>query len=140
MLDRAFEEIPDEYWLTEVNNWTYAEVIYHIVITQEFYIRDSPEGMKWGELYGDPELKEASPREYYPNKQTLLEYHEWVKEKVEAYLAGLDDGKLVLSDGFKGHLPSIHEKLTYLLRHNSHHLGELALMHRTLNIGKIEWR
>jgi hypothetical protein len=140
MLEKAFEKISEEHWLTEVNNWTYTDVIYHVIITQEFYIRDSPESMKWGELYGDNELKETCPEEYYPNKETLLEYHFHVKERVETYLKGLDDYMLIEGDGFSNHLPIIHEKLIYLLRHNAHHLGELALMHRTLNIGRIEWK
>jgi hypothetical protein len=139
MMDKTLEEISEEHWLTEVNNWVYTDVIYHLIITQDFYIRDSPEGMKWGELHGDNELKETCPEKYYPNKETLLEYHSQVKERVETYLNGLDDFKLIDGDGFSNHLPNIHEKLIYLLRHNAHHLGELALIHRTLNISRINW-
>jgi len=139
MLDQAFDGVNDEDWLKDVNGWTYADVIYHILITQEFYTRDTPKGMKWGELYGDPKLKTSNPREYYPDKETLIRYSKKVKQSVEDYLKSMSDENLYRSDGFKGHLSSIHLKLLYLLRHNAHHLGELALVHRTINSDKIKW-
>ena len=140
MLDEALEGINKEKWITEIDGWTYADVIYHIIITQEFYIRDTPKGMKWGELYGSPDLKTSRPRDYYPKKETLLIYLEEVKNSVENYLLSIKDEDLCKSDGFKEHLSSIHKKLLYLLRHNAHHLGELALMHRIHKLEKVEWR
>ena len=139
MLDMAFQGITDERWVIELNGWTYVDVVYHIIVTQEFYIRDNPEGMKWDMLYGDKENKEYNPRQYYPDKQTLQNYHKEVKEKVESYLGSMTDEDLNESDGFKKYLDSIHKKLVYLLRHNAHHLGELALMHRTLGLERIKW-
>ena len=140
MLDKSLQAIKKENWIKEINGWTYADVIYHIIITQEFYIRNTPQGMKWGTLYGNPELKKSNPIDYYPDKQTLLNYLEEVKLVVEDYLLSISDDDLMESDGFKDHLPMIHTKLLYLLRHNAHHLGEIALIHRTLNLEKVEWR
>jgi uncharacterized damage-inducible protein DinB len=139
MLDDALKGITEEKWLTEIDGWTYADVIYHILNTQEFYIRDTPKGMKWGELYGSPELKNSKPMDYYPKKETLLKYLEEVKNSLRNYLLSIKDEDLYNSDGFKEHLSSIHKKLLYLLRHNAHHLGELALMHRINNLEKVEW-
>jgi hypothetical protein len=139
MLDQAFQAVDDDHWIVTVNDWTYADMIYHIIITQAFYIRDSPKGMEWGHLYGDSKQKESNPTEYYPNKETLLHYHFEVKKTVENYLSSISDEDLYKSDGFKSHLSSIHKKLVYLLRHNSHHLGELALMHRNLGLNRVKW-
>ena len=139
MMDKALEEIDDERWLWGVNGWTYANTIYHLIITQEFYIRDKPEGMSWGDLYGDRELIGGSPSEYYPTREVLREYKEIIERKVEDYLCSMDDSALLGSDGFSEHHPSILEKLLYLLRHNAHHIGELALLHRELELGRIKW-
>jgi uncharacterized damage-inducible protein DinB len=139
MLDQAIQGVDEENWVKEVNGWTYADVIYHIIITQEFYIRDTPKGMKWGTLYGDPKDKNQSPRDYYPDKNTLIQYRKEVEQAVRKYLESMSDMDLVKSDGFKDHLSSIHKKLLYLLRHNAHHLGELTLMHRTMNLDRVKW-
>lgn len=139
MLDQAFHGITYEHWIEEVNGWTYADVVYHTIITQEFYIRDTPEDMQWGTLYGDKDQKETNPRQYFPDKQTLQDYNDTVKEKIETYLKSITDKDLYTSDGFEGHLDSVHKKLVYLLRHNAHHLGELTLMNRTLELERIKW-
>ena len=81
MLKKAFQSVSEEQWTEHVDGWTYADVVYHIIITQEFYIRDSPEDMKWGELYGTPQDKYDKPSLYYPDKATLLEYYETTKKK-----------------------------------------------------------
>ena len=139
MLDQALQGVDDGSWLKAVNGWTYGDVVYHILITQEFYIRDSPKGMEWGGLYGDPELKDTSPEEYYPDRETLIGYRDRVKQSVEAYLRSLSDEDLYESDGFEDHLSNVHKKLIYLLRHNAHHLGELTLMHRTIDLDRVKW-
>ena len=139
MMDQAMEEIDDERWLWNAQGWTYADTIYHLIITQEFYIRDKPEGMRWGSLYGDKELMEKSPTEYYPTREVLIDYKGSIERKVEDYLSSKNDSDLLSTDGFSGYLSTIHEKLLYLLRHNAHHIGELTLMHRELNFGRISW-
>ena len=139
MMGQALEEIDDERWLWGVKGWTYADTIYHLVITQEFYIRDKPEGMRWGSLYGDKEVKESSPSEYYPTREVLMDYKKVIERKVEDYLCSMNDSDLLGTDGFSEHLPTIHEKLLYLVRHNGHHIGELTLMHRELDLGRIKW-
>ena len=139
MMDKAMGEIDDDRWLWGVNGWTYANTFYHLIITQEFYIRDSPEGMRWGTLYGDKELVETMPSEYYPTREVLIEYKETTESKVEEYICSMNDSDLLGSDGFREYLPTILEKLLYLLRHNSHHIGELALIHRELDLGRIKW-
>ena len=139
MLDQTIHGVSEENWIKTVNGWTYADVVYHILITQKFYIRDTPKGMEWGGLYGNPGLKDTNPIEYFPDKDTLVKYKNEVERDVENYLKSINDEDLIKSDGFKGHLPTVHLKLLYLLRHNSHHLGELALVHRSINLNRIRW-
>jgi uncharacterized damage-inducible protein DinB len=139
MMDHALEEIDDERWLWGVNGWVYADTIYHLIITQEFYIRDKPQGMRWGSLYGDKELMESNLPEYYPTREVLMDYKETIEGNIEDYLCTVVDSDLLDTDGFSEYLPTIHEKLLYMVRHNAHHIGELALMHRELDLGRIKW-
>jgi uncharacterized damage-inducible protein DinB len=138
MLDMAFSGVGED-WLKTVDGWIYGDVLYHIIITQKYYIRETPEGMEWGGLYGDPELKETDPRGYYPDRETLIKYKNRVEQAVVKYLKSMDDRKLYHGDGFKNRFSTIHEKLLYLLRHNAHHLGELALIHRENNLERVKW-
>lgn len=140
MLQQAINTVPEEYWNMGQNEWTYSDTIYHIIITQEFYFRDTPKGMEWGKLYGKPEDKINKPEQYYPSKEVLIEYQTRLEKQITEYLEALSDDDLKKSDGFKKHLPNIHVKLLYLLRHNSHHIGEITRMHREWELERIIWQ
>lgn len=139
MLRQAIDKVPEDCWNRSYNDWTFSDNVYHIISTQEFYSRDTPEGMGWGRLYGDPTHKVDDPGRYYPSKETLLEYQGSVEGEMEGLLGSMDDGALEGVDGFKEWLPNVHVKLLYLLRHNAHHIGELARMLREWDAERVTW-
>jgi hypothetical protein len=61
MLRQAIDKAPEGCWNGTYNGWTFSDTVYHIIATQEFYFRDTPEGMGWGGLYGDPKYKDDDP-------------------------------------------------------------------------------
>lgn len=140
MLRQAISTVPNEYWNKAQNEWTFSDTIYHVLITQEFYFRDSPKGMEWGRLYGQPQYKINNPEKYYPSKEVLIEYQAHLEKQITEYLESLSDYDLTRSDGFKSYLPNIHVKLLYLLRHNAHHIGEITRMHREWGLERIIWQ
>jgi uncharacterized damage-inducible protein DinB len=139
MLRQAIDNVPEGCWNKTNNDWTFSDTVYHTITTQEFYFRDTPEGMGWGRLYGDPKNKVDDPEKYYPSKQILLEYQGRLESEISEYLGSKNDSDLETNDGFKEWLPNVHVKLLYLLRHNSHHIGELARMLREWDAERVSW-
>jgi len=139
MLRQAIEKVPEGYWNRTYNEWTFSDTVYHVIATQEFYFRDTPEGMAWGRLYGEPMYKVDDPVRYYPSKAALLEYQGRLEAEITEYLGAMDDDGLEMSDGFIEWLPNVHVKLLYLLRHNAHHIGELARTLREWDADRVRW-
>ena len=139
MLRQAINNVPEECWNRTYNDWTFSDTVYHIIATQEFYFRDTPEGMGWGRLYGDPKYKAEDPEKYYPSKAVLLEYQGRLESEISEYLGSNNDSGLEMNDGFKEWLHNVHVKLLYLLRHNAHHIGELARMLREWDAERVSW-
>jgi len=139
MLRQAFNKVQEGCWNRIINDWTFSDTVYHIIATQEFYFGDTPEGMGWGRLYGDPKYKADDPEKYYPSKAVLLEYQGRFESEISEYLGSKNDSDLEMNDGFKEWLPNVHVKLLYLLRHNAHHIGELARMLREWDAERVSW-
>jgi len=139
MLRQAIENVPEGCWNRTYNGWTFSDTVYHIIATQEFYFRDTPEGMEWGRLYGDPKYKADDPEKYYPSKAVLLEYQGRLESEISEFFGSKNDSDLEMNDGFKEWLPNVHVKLLYLLRHNAHHIGELARMLREWDAERVSW-
>jgi hypothetical protein len=140
----AIEQIPDADWTKGINSddeWFYALRVYHIIETAEFYARDTHEGFKWGTRLGEPNWwdrishKKAAEKVI---KGDMLVYLNDIAQYLENNLKRLDDQALLKKDGFHW-FSSILEKLQYLLRHNSFHLGELTQQLRGLGHKRIEW-
>ena len=139
MLRQAIDKVPEGIWNKTDNDWTFSNTVYHIIATQEFYFRDMPEGMGWGRLYGDSKYKADDPEKYYPSKAVLLEYEGRLEGEISEFFSSIDDSDLERDDGFREWLHNVHVKLLYLLRHNAHHIGELARMLREWDAERVSW-
>ncbi|MBN1330562.1 MAG: DinB family protein [Candidatus Heimdallarchaeota archaeon] len=140
MLKQAINIIPDEYWYMTNKEWTYSYTVYHIIETQEFYLRNDPEGMQWGRLLGGEIDNENIPaEEKYPSKAVIIDYMEKIETKIIEHLQNISNEQLFQKDGFKW-FSSVFEKLLYLLRHNAHHLGELGRMLREWDCERMRWQ
>ena len=139
MLKQAIENCPDEYWYGTDKDWNFSRTVYHIIETQEFYMRNSPDGMVWGKLLGDTENKDLSVKTVYPSKGILIGSLEEINKQITKYLKRIEFENLLQKDDFKW-FSSIFEKLLYLLRHNAHHLGELSRMLREWNCKRMKWQ
>ncbi|NPD89490.1 MAG: DinB family protein [Asgard group archaeon] len=142
MLREALIKCPDEKFHESIGEWSYSWTIYHIIETAEFYIRDTHEGMKWGSRAGfdwnEDSKKIISKKKSEITKKFLFEYLEDINERVINFLKEKSDKDLLKKDGFHW-FKSIYEKLVYLLRHNSFHLGELAKTLREWKCERIKW-
>jgi len=138
MLQKAIENVEPTRWAVTEKDWSFAKTAYHILETQEFYIRDSPEGMVWNKMLKTIKEK-GKEKTILPTKEQLLTYLEEIEGKVTSYLKELTFEQLAMQDGFKW-FNSILEKLLYLLRHNAHHLGELGRMLREWDNKRMKWQ
>ena len=138
MLRNAIENVPDEYWYGTTHDWSYSRTLYHIIETQKFYIRDTPEGMEWGKLLIKLNTDDKPLDEVYPPKVILIDFLEKTEIEVTNYIKELTFEKLLEKDDFKW-FGSVFEKLLYLLRHNQHHIGELARMLREWDCERVKW-
>lgn len=139
MLGETIYNVTDENWYLTENEWTFAGIVCHILETQEFYFGSEPEEMVWGKYYGDKSKIEDAPGEYFPSKDNMIKLQAELEQLITKKLRGLSNEDLKKKDGFKW-FNSIYEKLTYLLRHNAHHLGELGRMLRAWELEHMKWQ
>jgi len=141
MLRQSIDVISDDYWHKSIKGWYYSLNIYHILETMEFYLSSNPKDMKWGQKAGyDPSSVKEIAKEILPliTKELILQYVVEIQNSLDMIYETMTDSKITLSDGFEW-FGSIFEKHLYLLRHNQHHLGELALFVRQYGTSRIEW-
>jgi uncharacterized damage-inducible protein DinB len=142
MLIDALSKCPEESFHDGIGDWSFSYTIYHIIETAEFYIRNSPDGMKWGSRAGfdwNNDSKETiSKMKKKLAKELLLEYLEEIQNRINQFLKEKTDKDLLKQDDFHW-FDSIYEKLVYLLRHNSFHIGELAKTLREWETDRIKW-
>ena len=144
MLNQAIEKYPEEDWLKDEGEWTYSYIIFHILETAKFYLANSPDEMVWGERVGidwetDSKEKIAKAKSEI-SKEFLLEYLEELKENTLILLEKISSEKLMDQDGFhKFGFESVLEKLIYLIRHTSVHLGELSKTLRDKGYERMIW-
>ena len=142
MLVEAIVKCPNEKFHDGIGDWSYSFSIYHIIETAHFYILDNPDTMKWGNRAGfdwNTDSKETiSKKKKEITKEMLLEYYEEIEERISNFLNEKSDEDLLKKDGFHW-FSSIYEKLIYLLRHNSFHVGELAKTLREWETDRIKW-
>ena len=140
MLKQAIENAPDELMYGNQSNWIYVKVIYHVIETAEFYIRDTPQGMEWGKQF--PINWEGDSLEIIKgkiNKSTLIEYLDEVANKLVIKVQKFNRETWFRKDEFGDWFASIFSKFLYLLRHTMLHIGELAKALREVEGKKIVW-
>lgn len=141
MLRQAVEQVPSDCWTRGKENWCYSLLVYHIIETAAFYSRDTPEGMVWGKRLGEVDWWErmtAQEAARQLTKQDMKAYLDEMEKHIEVFLVASTDERLLEQDGFNW-FSSILEKLQYLLRHCSYHVGELALALREWDCERIKW-
>ena len=141
MIKEAIQNVPDERWHDGVGEWFYSYTAYHIVETMDFYSRNSPDGMKWGERAGFVWSKSIDIKsEVLPKitKKTVSDYLEDALSSLKNSFKSINIKKLDEQDGFDW-FPSKFEKLLYLLRHNMHHTGELCKTLRDWDCKRVTW-
>ncbi len=141
MLRQAIDKVPSECWTRGKENWCYSLRVYHVIETAAFYSRETPEGMKWGTRLGTEDWWEkmtAQEAAELLTKEDMTAYLKEMEVHVETALAAYTDASLLEQDGFHW-FASILEKYQYLLRHNSYHIGELALALREWDCERIKW-
>jgi hypothetical protein len=147
MIEDAIDLIDSDNWLERYNQFSYGQRLYHLIETWEFYIRDDPEGMKWGYLIDLPEdLSEDDWENAFNEKMNNLSpdklktYLGEIVNQTRNKLSGLSDQGLINEDGFKIWIPNRITKYIYLIRHSMWHLGELSLHLRMNNKSSIKWQ
>lgn len=141
MLQTAIDDSNDDLWSYSNNRWFYALTIHHIIETMDFYSRDVPDNMEWGKRAGYKwdDVKDIS-KDIIPllTKDLLSEYLKEMEKRITTILTSISGEAFNNQDGFHW-FDSVFQKYIYLLRHNQHHLGELAFVLRLKDAGIIKW-
>jgi uncharacterized damage-inducible protein DinB len=141
MLRNAVANVPDEKWHHGAEGWFFSLTAYHIVETLDFYLRKSPDGMRWGAQAGfDWDESKDTERDILPKitKGIVEAYLDEVEGKLTELLSSLGIKDLSNKDDFPW-FTSIFEKLIYVLRHTTHHAGELSKTLRDWQCKRVEW-
>jgi uncharacterized damage-inducible protein DinB len=144
MTRNAIEQVSDVYWtqgIKEDKEWFYSLRVYHIIETAEFYARDTPKGFQWGARIGEVNWWERLSHKEVAEKiikGDMRVYLNDIAKYIEGNLKKAADKGLLKIDGFQ-EFSSVLEKLQYLLRHNTYHLGELTMQLRALGHERVKW-
>jgi uncharacterized damage-inducible protein DinB len=141
MIREAIENVPEDKWHSGAEGWFFSLTAYHAIETMEFYLRDSPTGMKWGERAGyDWDKSKDTKTDILPKitKEIARTYLNELENILNDKFKSLNVERLNAKDEFKW-FTSVFEKLTYLLRHNMHHIGELSKTLRDWGCERVKW-
>ncbi len=141
MVAQAIDLVSDDGWTHNVGKWFYSLTVYHVIEAAEFYFRDTPEGMEWGKSLGQVNWWDHMSREDAAKQFPKVKARKYLTTMIargRKIFNKLSTGDLKKQDGFKW-FDSVAEKFTYLLRHNAHHIGELALNLRLSEENHLKW-
>ncbi|MHA1408680.1 MAG: DinB family protein [Candidatus Heimdallarchaeaceae archaeon] len=142
MLRAAIESVPEEQWHDGKDQWLFSWTVYHIIETADYYSRSYKEGMKWGKVadidWENDREEEIEEKQKKVTKELVLAYLAEIEPIIERDLKETTDEDFLKKDGFSW-FHSKYEKLIYLLRHSTHHIGELAKTLRDWDCERIKW-
>jgi len=139
MYREAINNIPEEEWNTgEIDYLIPARLILHGLEVLDYYSTSTPEISIQGYQF---ELDDhLIPAEQLPNQSQMNQYLEDVKEKLEAWVKGLDDESFHSPEtDFPLTGSTLHGRLLYSLEHSRHHLGELNGELRRRGLPRVKW-
>lgn len=137
LLDKFVEVCPENLWAQKFGGWPVWQQVYHALTALDFFIRplDAPEeAPPFGEKEAGLDAEAANPA----GKLQIKAYAEKMYQRVDAYIAGLDDAALAQSHaGLAARLgmPATHANaLCLITAHTLYHLGicDAALRERGL--------
>ena len=137
LLDKFVEVCPEDLWAQKFGGWPVWQQVYHALTALDFFIRplDAPEeALPFGEKEAGLDISAANA----VSKAQLKAYAEKMYQRVDAYIASLDDAALAQSHaGLAARLgmPSTHANaLCLIAAHTLYHLGgcDAALRERGL--------
>ena len=126
LLDKFMEVCPEDIWAKKFGGWPVWQQIYHALSAVDFFLRtlDAPEETP---LFGGEEANLSVSAKITAGKNELLAYAAKAQERVNAYVAGLDDETLAQSNaGLTARLgmPVTHAgTLSLIAAHTLYHLG-----------------
>ncbi|MFW9855177.1 MAG: hypothetical protein ACFFFG_08945 [Candidatus Thorarchaeota archaeon] len=140
---QVIEKCPKQHWFQSMNEWSVSWVLYHVIETLAFYLRDDPRGMKWGHKIGivwDTQSQdEIQGLKLQITKDFLQEFLVEIENKASLTLASLSDIEMFSQDGFDW-FETRFEKYLYVLRHTAFHIGECNKALRDNDSPRIEWQ
>ena len=149
MLQQAIENIPEEKWNDGGTGWTYSWTAYHAVegtdalsrIGTKDFVWLSRIGLTWNEI--DFEKNEFVTKVLSKiTKKLVFKYFNEVRDSTMKRLESLTDQNLrdpEICGWYDGLFSTVLERVVYLLRHQHHHCGELALALRNWNCERLKW-
>lgn len=141
-LNQVIDKVPEKKFHVGEKKWRFSWVLFHIIETADFYSRNTPDTMKWGDKAGF-DWEKSSKQEIIEKKLTitknmLREYSKEIELRIEQFLKDVSDEELLKKDDFHW-FDSILGKLVYMLRHNAFHVGELARILRGWDGERFKW-
>ncbi|MDF1540310.1 MAG: DinB family protein [Candidatus Thorarchaeota archaeon] len=141
MLRTAIRNSDESVWSYSRKKWFFALTLYHIIETMDFYSRSTPNSMEWGKRagYNWDDVKDPST-DILPllSPQLLSNYLMDMIDRITSILISMNDESFYSKDGFHW-FDSVFHKYLYLLRHNQHHLGEIAFVLRATSNVVMKW-
>ncbi|MFW9777802.1 MAG: hypothetical protein ACFFE8_03030 [Candidatus Heimdallarchaeota archaeon] len=143
LITQVIEKCPQRYWFHSRNEWSLSWALYHVIETLDFYLREDPRGMEWGDRIGikwDSQTQdEIQNGKSQITKDFLADFLLEIEEKASQTLKSVTDIELLSQDGFKWFETRL-EKYIYAIRHTVFHIGECNKALRDKNSPRIEWQ
>ena len=139
MYKEAINNIPDEEWKTgEIDYLIPARQILHGIETLDYYSTTAPDIYTHGYRFNLD--RQRAPAEQLPSKDQLFMYLDEVKEKMEAWINGLEDEMFHSPEQMYPWTGStLLGRVLYAIEHSRHHLGELNGELRRRDLPRVNW-
>ncbi len=127
MLENALVACPATLWNTDARFWYIA---YHTLFYLDYYLSEDPGSFRPPAPFTLSELKWGTMPERVYDKEELVSYLRFGRQKCHGLIAGLTDERAAqrFNNGKKNY--STLEMLLYNMRHVQHHAAQLNLLLR----------
>lgn len=126
LLNKFMDVCPDDIWAKKFGGWPVWQQVYHALAAVDFFIRplEAPEETP---LFGGEEASLSVCAKTTAGKDQLKAYAAKAEERINSYIAGLDDTKLAQSNAgltARMGMPATHAgTLSLIAAHTLYHLG-----------------
>jgi hypothetical protein len=139
MLARALELCPDDAWADANGHAPLWEHLYHALFWFNAWLRDWSKPIAYPEFHIEEALEIKRRTGSLIDRRQMSGYLAQVRADYEAFMAGVDDGRLLSAEKAFGQSWTVADRILGQVRHIQHHVGYLNAILSTTRGIRVHW-